>query len=250
MQTPASGCEHCVPCCSVPLHRLAETRVHVRLARCHQAQFQRGACSYPLIHAVIGQVRLQRCGVPMRAADHHGQPLAWGHAATNRPLLAMVSNPCFATFHCGQQSIECWSEHDPQHGPAMLDQRDVDGEFIAVADELLRAVERVDQPESSSRNVWHPACGRCLLCHHRYGRGQGGQLLQNDSLGAPIGDGHGGSISLVAHRKVGCVDLQDGVARFARGINDTGQQGLRGWRWLHGPLDPSIECAARQVQLP
>jgi len=34
-------------------------------------------------------------------------------------------------------------------GPGVLDQRDIEGEFIDMGDEFLRAVQRIDQPEAA-----------------------------------------------------------------------------------------------------
>jgi hypothetical protein len=54
---------------------------------------------------------------------------------------------------CGthEELVEHRREHQPENGPAFLNQRHVHGEVAVAGDELLRAIQRIDQPESAVR---------------------------------------------------------------------------------------------------
>ena len=63
---------------------------------------------------------------------------------------------------------------------AVLDQGDVDGKVGALLDELLGAVERIDQEEARAER--RRAIGGNLLRHHRNVRGEPMQGFKHDRL--------------------------------------------------------------------
>ncbi len=110
---------------------------------------------------------------------------------------------------------------DAQQRPAVLDQRDVDGELALALDELLGAVEGVDQPERPAGNLGNVAGVHRLLGDDRI-------LLANfpadrlqDQLFRPlIGLGHRRGVALARNVEVGGVDLEDRPARAFGDIAD------------------------------
>ena len=62
-----------------------------------------------------------------------------------RPGLGL---PCPIRAFGKEKPVECWSIHHAHDRLAVFDDRDVDGELSVLVDELLGAVERVDQREA------------------------------------------------------------------------------------------------------
>ena len=102
----------------------------------------------------------------------------------------------------------------------MFDQGDVDGEVGALLDELLGAVERVDQEEARAQRRVPVASG--LLGDDWNVGGERLERWQNDGFGVPIGGGHGRRVALELDRFVLAVMRHDGGAGLGGGIGQKG----------------------------
>ncbi len=117
----------------------------------------------------------------------------------------------------------------------VADQRDIDREFAVAVDELLGAVERIDEPEilPAVAHGGRVFLGR-FLRKHRYFRCQAPQPGAEDVVGGAIGPRDGRIVGLVADVVGRCVDLENGLARHLDQPQDVGQERLRvtqgGWR--------------------
>lgn len=89
-------------------------------------------------------------------------------------------------------SAMCGNADNPKHRATLFDQGDVDREFAVSADEFLRAVERIDQPESaagilSTMNLGNTAGRDSLLRHDRNVRQQRAEQRKDQCLGGVVG---------------------------------------------------------------
>ncbi len=112
--------------------------------------------------------------------------------------------------------VERRQMHDAEHRHAAFDQRDVDGELAVARDELLGAVERIDQPEALRRLGGQALGLRLLLGDHRNVGRQAAQGGQDHRLRRQVGLGHRRLVGLALGGEVGGIDLEDlgaGVAR-------------------------------------
>ena len=141
--------------------------------------------------------------------------------------------------------------HHAERRRVSTDERDVDGEIPAPMDELLGAVEGIDQEELLA----HPrngAGGGRLFRDHGHGGGEPRQPLENDLLRGMVGRGDRRLVRLVADREAGAVDLEGRPPRRHGG----GEQGLDqlivwqgGGHWYRRSpeTDPkSTQCPARR----
>ncbi|MNG16543.1 hypothetical protein D3C84_1004710 [compost metagenome] len=96
--------------------------------------------------------------------------------------------------------------------PALLDQRDVHGEFAVAGDKFLGAIERVHQPVAGPAAPHLHRLGVGLFRQHRNIRRQPGQRLHDHLVRPLIGGGERTLVLLVLHRKGLTVDGQNGVA--------------------------------------
>ena len=115
-------------------------------------------------------------------------------------------------------------QHHAEHRLARLDQGDVDRELAVFAQELLGAIERVDQPERAVGDLRHVACGDRLLRDHRNLGSQLGEPGEDHRLGGLVGGGHRRGVGLGAHRHVAVVVLEDHRAGALGQHHDLGQQ--------------------------
>jgi hypothetical protein len=121
---------------------------------------------------------------------------------------------------------------------AFLDQRDVDRELAVARNELLGAVERIDQPEAAARNLRQRARRGRLLGDHRDLRGELGERLEDKVLGRLVGLGDRRGVLLVAHFDLLALDVvaEDHLAG-ALGDQAQDRQQVLCFAWLvHGGL--------------
>ena len=103
----------------------------------------------------------------------------------------------------------------------MLDQRDVDGEIAVAADELLGAVERIDQEEAIGSGR-HPAGRHALLGHHRHLRRKPFESGEQHDLGQSVGFGHRRRIGLEGNVDRPGVNVEDDPS----GLDRSGDQAI------------------------
>ena len=129
---------------------------------------------------------------------------------------------------------------DAQHRTAAVDQPNVDGELAVPAQVFTRAVERIDEPETATRDIGRYPRRDLLFRHHRYLRRQMSQALQDDALGGDIGGGHRRAIGLAAHDRRLAVVTQD---HLAGGRRQRGDRRKVDRRPAHRPSETSITAA-------
>jgi sulfate adenylyltransferase subunit 2 len=188
---------------NVPFHGPAQARVHVGLTLRHKTQLERRARAGDGSHTAAGQKGVQRVGIAMRAAGHHGQPYLW-HRPHANPLATtrgVQPRPQLRATH--KQAVQGGREHQTQQGHTVVDQRNVHREFAIAGNELSRAVKGVDQPEGSADRRRLPV-GHRLFRHHGNVWRQLRQPGHDDRLGLAVGSGHRGVVGFA-------VDL-DGVS--------------------------------------
>ena len=79
-------------------------------------------------------------------------------------------------------------EHHAQHRLAVFDQRDVDREFVALAHELARAIERIDEEETLGDRR-HLARGHGFFGDDRHAGRDGREIREDDFLRGFVGRG-------------------------------------------------------------
>ena len=80
-----------------------------------------------------------RTGLALRLAD------------MNRFRSTRTPPPCALADDTPVHQIQRWRIDDPKDRPAILNQRDVDGELAITGDKLFCSVQRIDQPEPAVR---------------------------------------------------------------------------------------------------
>src|SRR6185437_2351069 len=144
----AGGEEDGVAGGGVPFHRRAEARVEVGLAGGELAELDRAAAD-----ALLGDLLADEEGgeflvVLVRAAVDDDEPV--GRRTPRGDLLGSARSapaPRRAGTGAGIGDTERRDVDHAEDRDAGADQPDVDGELAVAADELLGAVERVDEPE-------------------------------------------------------------------------------------------------------
>jgi hypothetical protein len=97
----------------------------------------------------------------------------------------------------------------PAHGHTVLHKRDVHGEIAAPLNELLRAVQRIDDQEGPGVDIM--AAG-LFLGHQRHIGKSLAKPRRDQRIGGFVGLGHGAVVGLRAHLEIiGTVDLHDAV---------------------------------------
>ena len=99
---------------------------------------------------------------------------------------------------------------DPQDRSAGVNEGDVDGKFPPLADELLGAVQGIDQPERRTRDIGDIAGGNRFF-------GDDGEVvgdlfpdgLGNEVFGQPVGLGDGRGIRFLVDLEIAVVDFHD-----------------------------------------
>lgn len=112
--------------------------------------------------------------------------------------------------------------HHAQYRMIFVDQRDVHGEFAVAFDELLGAVERIDEPMEF---VGAPLFEGDFLIFFRNDRKAVGQLFEpgtDHGIGASVGQGQGRvvGLSLYLHSLGLGIYLQNCLARLAGDMGD------------------------------
>src|SRR5690242_1910925 len=152
----ARGGQDRVPRCGIPLHCRSVPRIKVGLTSSNKAELQRGACGDELLYRIRFQV-LIRLLVAMRAASHGNQAAIGRRVAnTDGPGFGKVrwsAGFCFDLIGAAQQfakeqTLFRGSVHDTPDGLSIDDLGDVHRELAIAADELLRAVQRIDKKEA------------------------------------------------------------------------------------------------------
>jgi len=103
-----------------------------------------------------------------------------------------------------------------EHGLAIFDEGDVDGEFAVALDELARAVERIDQPQAPPIAA-HEA-GHVLdrfLRQHRHVRREALERVDDAAVRGEVGRRQRRLVVLVLHRELAVVDSEDVCRRVA-----------------------------------
>src|SRR5271156_681637 len=134
----------------VPLHGGAVARINIGSALGNETKLQRTAHDHEFaaFHLVceLGEGFLLRS---MAAADNEARPSGCCRCNSYRRGDLAV-HPVGAGSTGGKiQLIDHRSIDYSKNGPAILDQRDVDGEFAGTMEEFLRAIEWIDHPEMS-----------------------------------------------------------------------------------------------------
>ena len=124
--------------------------------------------------------------------------------------------------------------HDTEDRHAVLDQRDVHGEFAVALDELARAVERIDQPVTAPPAALFVRNRRRLLRQHRQHRLERAQPRDDHAMRGEVGLGQRRTIVLVRDLERMAVHGEDRLARAPRDLDDRGAQ-RRGPRLRHAP---------------
>ena len=128
---------------------------------------------------------------------------------------------------------------------AVFHQRDIHREIPPALDELLGAVQRIDEPEQRP-DLGRLSCRNGLLGHDGHGGRQVLQRLDDEGLGALIGLGDRRLIILAADREVGGVHLQDDVARSTHDALHRSQPrftvGLPIWHVRHASVLVRLPC--------
>ena len=107
---------------------------------------------------------------------------------------------------------------------APFDQGNVDGELALPVNELLGAIQRIDQPERPRIDIRDMAGSDPLLRDHRYLGRQLRQARQDYGFGCLVRSGNGRSVRLRAHRHIALVVLEDHHAGAVRERDDLGQE--------------------------
>ena len=100
---------------------------------------------------------------------------------------------------------------DAHHRAAVLDDRDVDRELAVLRDELLGAVERIDECEPAAV-FGHVSAGHRFFGDHLKVRLGLGEPLQDDRFGKAVRLRQKGRIQLCLDREIGAVDAHDLLA--------------------------------------
>ncbi len=94
-------------------------------------------------------------------------------------------------------------------GRGIFHQSNVDGEFTVTADELLGAVQGVDEKKGRAFDLRHAPFGHALLCNHRNLGRDLGQRLEDQLLGTLVGLRDRSRVALGADVEAGTVDGED-----------------------------------------
>ena len=127
------------------------------------------------------------------------------------------------------------SEHHAGDRDAVLDERDVDRELAVAADELLGAVERIDEQEGVP-DLRSPCGGHFLLGDDRNVRHRRREGFHDGVLGAEIGFADRRIVDFVGDGKVGPVDLHDDARSRERGVDQVGEAWVGAGLVGHGVL--------------
>ncbi len=161
----------------------------------------RGECA-------AGQIGGERFPVAVGAARHHRQPGIRDAAASEpvAPLGALFESA--HASHAGKQSTRSRCQNDPEQRFAARDERDIDREFAVARDELARAVEWIDEPESLL-DARHAARAGSILADDRHCRRDARELCLEQRPGAVVGVGDGRGVGLACDLELGGIDRHD-----------------------------------------
>ncbi len=146
----------------------------------------------------------------MGAAGDDGKPRGRHGAAGNGAPFIVFFEECADPLGAGKQPRQRRRQNHPQGRVTVFDQGNVHGEFAVAVDELLGAVQGVDQPKSL-RHGRYAAGGRRLLGNHGNGGRELRERRKNDRLGPLICRGDRRGIGLVSHFKICRIDLENGL---------------------------------------
>ncbi|MDT4855925.1 hypothetical protein FQZ97_902980 [compost metagenome] len=128
----------------------------------------------------------------MALAGDHGKDLVRCDAHTDlMGLLVLVLAPGAET---GSAEIAAPGDRHadhPEHHPAAFHQRHVDSELVAAGDELLGAIQWIDQPPALPTGPLGQRDVRSLLGQHRDTRVQRRQAGGKQLVRREVGGGHG-----------------------------------------------------------
>ena len=86
-------------------------------------------------------------------------------------------------------NAQCRRQYHAEHRLAIFDQGDIDRELVIALDELLGAIERIDQPQTRPGATFFIADGGRLLRQHRDIRRQRPQPRADERMGGAVGFG-------------------------------------------------------------
>ncbi len=118
-----------------------------------------------------------------------------------------------------------------EHWSPILDESDVDGEFAVAGDELLGAVDRIDEKEAS---LAASSVGDFVLFRDDWYVGRKlAERLDYHPFGGDIGLSHRRTVGLPAARKIARVDFENDASGPAGGTDEPAGQPLAvgGWRF-------------------
>jgi hypothetical protein len=111
--------------------------------------------------------------------------------------------------------------------PCCLDEGDVDREFAVAGDELLGAVERIDE-EEPPRRPGNGAARHRLLGNHRNLRREPSKSGQDDLLRRDVRRGHWRGIGLERHLRPAIVESEDDLSGLPGQRDQAGKEGTGG----------------------
>ena len=161
---PAAGAEeHRLAGGGVPFHGAAEPGVEVGLAGGDEAELERGAGGAEVGDGVAGDVVVGRLvAVRLGGDDDEGGRVGRADAERGERAGGRAEGAGLLLRAAGgvgvEEAVLGRGVDDAAGGDAVLDQRDVDGEVAAALDELLGAVERVDEEEDRRADAVAVCC--------------------------------------------------------------------------------------------
>ena len=141
------------------------------------------------------------------AGDHHQTVVAGPPARDPRLRSPTEGTPRGAVAGRPVRLVEGRHVNHPRGRRSVFDECDVHREFVVAADELSRAVERVDEEERPTLHLGNPAGRGRLFRDHRDVRRAARQAVEDDALSPYVGLGHGRGVGLVRHGEVGAVHV-------------------------------------------
>ena len=192
----------------IPFRGGAETRIHVHATFGDATEFQRRAqpLRFDLAHAPH---RRRRALIQVRATGSDAQGRRCRLAAQDRHVLVAIAHEGADAANAVMQFFQRRRIDHAEHGFAVFDQGNVDGEFAVLLDELARAVERIDQPVACPGATLFPGDAGRFFRQHRQLRRQPTQAVDDEMVRGEIGGGQRRAIVLVLDGEVPRIDFHD-----------------------------------------